>query len=135
MKFKKYLLLFMVLALVVLPTAALAHGLNFTLEEPGVLKPEYDGGGFSPRMEVTLYDENDQVIESGQVDEDGLYRFDPDTKFAYAEVNDGMGHQATYEPGEEPAPEIPKVPVVIAVFVIIILIFYFNNKKKKNKED
>lgn len=127
---KKKIILALV-ALLLLPTIALAHGLNLELVEPGVLKAEYEGGGFSPRMEFTLYDKDDKILVQGPIDENGEFHFDPNLDFQKAVVDDGMGHVATYEKGQEPTKEIPKLPVVIIVFGVIGLIFYFNKRKKK----
>lgn len=121
------------LALLILPLAAFAHGVNFTLTEPGVLKAEYDGGGFSPRMEVTLYDADGKEIESGTVDDNGEYHFDEGTEFAYAEVDDGMGHKATYKVGQGESIEIPKLPVIIGVFALIAVIFIIYSRRKSSK--
>ena len=55
--------------LLLVPSLALAHGMLLTLEEPGVLKVEYDGGGISPRTEVTIYDTEGNELAKGPVDE------------------------------------------------------------------
>lgn len=122
------------LLLLFIPTAVFAHGLNLTLVEPGVLKAEYEGGGFSPRMVFTLYNAENEVVLEGPIDENGEFHFDKNIEFAKAEVDDGMGHKATYVVGSEARTEIPKVPVVIAVFALIGIIFYMSNKKKQKTQ-
>ncbi|MDO5713363.1 MAG: hypothetical protein Q4Q07_02915 [Tissierellia bacterium] len=127
---KKLIFITTLLLLCSIPFHVLAHGLNLTLEEPGVLKAEYDGGGFSPRMEVTLYDKDGNELEKGKVDDKGEYHFDPDLEVQSAVVEDGMGHRAEYEKGVEQV-KIPKLPVVIIVFILVGGILYYYNKKKK----
>lgn len=128
----KKILVLLALIFILTPVVMIAHGLNFTLEAPGVLKAEYDGGGFSPRMEVVLYDKDGKELERGKVDDKGEYHFDPDLEIGSAVVEDGMGHRAEYKPGEKTV-KIPKVPVVLAVFVVVGLIVYVSGKKKKTK--
>ena len=41
-----------------------------------VLRAEYDGGGFSPRTEVTIYDEDGNELDKGLVDEEGKFHFE-----------------------------------------------------------
>jgi hypothetical protein len=102
------------------------------LEEPGVLKAEYDGGGFSPRTEVTIYDENGNELDKGLVDEEGKFHFDKSLDVHSAVAEDGMGHRAEYKKGVE-TKTIPKVPVVIGVFAVVGVIFMIQNKKVKQK--
>lgn len=90
---------------------AFAHGMFLRLEALGVLKAEYDGGGFSPRTEVTIYDE------------DGRFHFDESLDVHRALADDGMVHRAEYIKGVE-----QKLPVVIAVFAGIAGIFAVYNK-------
>lgn len=130
--FKKTTLLILTI-LLLFPIVGKAHGLFLTLEEPGVLKAEYDGGGFSPRMEVVVYDENGNELDRGNVDENGEFHFDPDLDVAKAEVDDQMGHHAMYEAGQTQK-QIPKLPVIIGVFVVIGIIFAVSNKKKKQQQ-
>ena len=129
---KKNTILFLICLLILIPAISLAHGMLLELESPGVLKVEYDGGGFSPRTMVTIYDKDGNELESGAVDEDGKYKFDTDLDVHKAVADDGMGHRAEYEEGVENK-SIPKLPVVIGVFVLIGIIFIFYNKKQKAK--
>lgn len=128
---KKTITLLLIAILLLLPTTALAHGLNIYLVEPGVLKAEYEGGGFSPRMVFTLYNEKGEVVLEGPIDDNGEFHFDKSIEFTKAEVDDGMGHLATYVAGEGEKKEITKLPVVIGVFVVIGVIFFISSKRKK----
>lgn len=130
MKKTNKLSLLLAVILILVPTIAFAHGLFLTLEEPGVLKAEYDGGGFSPRMEVVIYDEAGEELAKGPVDEEGKFKFDSSLKVARAEVDDGMGHKAEYIEGVE-TKTISKLPVVIGVFAVVAVIYFVFSKKKK----
>lgn len=125
-------ILFLLICLVLLPSAVYAHGMLLELEEPGVLKAEYDGGGFSPRTEVIIYDENGNELDKGLVDEEGKFHFDKSLDVHRAVAEDGMGHRAEYKKGVE-TKTIPKVPVVIGVFAVVGVIFMIQNKKVKQK--
>lgn len=130
---RKIVALVLILVFLSIPTVVLAHGLTLTLVEPGVLKAEYEGGGFSPRMTFTLYDADGEVVLEGPIDDNGEFHFDKSLEFEKAVVDDGMGHKASYVKGSEPRTEIPKIPVVIAVFAVVGIIFYVHNKKNKKK--
>lgn len=134
MKRMKGILLFIFLLALLLPGLVYAHGCHLILEAPGVLRAEYDGGGFSPRMVVTLYDAEGKELASGSVDDQGKYHFDASLDLASAVVEDGMGHRAVYEKGVEEK-HIPKLPVVIAVFFVVgIIMKIYDNKSKRKRE-
>lgn len=126
---KKFLFCLIVLLLLV-PGVAHAHGMFLRLEAPGVFRVEYDGGGFSPRTEVVLYDKEGRELERGLVDEEGKYHFDETLAVYRAVADDGMGHRAEYKEGVEEK-TIPKVPVVIAVFAVVAIIYVIYSKKKR----
>ncbi|MFA5525156.1 MAG: hypothetical protein WDA24_12420 [Tissierellales bacterium] len=93
-------ILFLLICLVLLPSAVYAHGMLLELEDPGVLRAEYDdGGGFSPRTEVTIYDENGNELDKGLVDEEGRFHFEKSLDLHRAVAEDGMGHRAEYKKG------------------------------------
>ncbi|NLL52000.1 MAG: hypothetical protein GX248_04755 [Peptococcaceae bacterium] len=119
--------------LLLIPTLAMAHGISLNLEEPGVLKVEYDGGGFSPKTEVTIYDIEGNELGKGPIDEEGKFYFDPEMQVYRAVADDGLGHRAEYKEGVKEK-NIPKVPVVIGVFAVIAVIFVVFNKKAKVRQ-
>lgn len=125
-------ILFLLICLLLIPSMVYAHAMFLELEEPGVLRVEYDGGGFSPRTEVTIYDENGGELDKGLVDEEGKFHFDKNLDVHSAVAEDGMGHRAEYKKGVQTS-TVPKIPVVIGVFVIVALIFTFYTKKSKAK--
>lgn len=107
--------------------------MDLILEESGVLRVEYEGGGFSPRTEITIYDENGNELAKGPVDEDGKFHFDENLNIHKAVADDGMGHRAEYVEGAT-AKSIPELPVIIGVFAIAGVFYYiFSKKNKKTK--
>lgn len=134
MKFSmRIIILATLVMLLVLPGLAFAHGMDLILEEPGVLRVEYEGGGFSPRTEVTIYDMEGNELGKGLVDDEGRYLFDQELVVARAVANDGMGHVAEYREGVEER-TIPKLPVVIAVFALVALIWKLVDRRSKNTQ-
>lgn len=128
---KRRLTSFLIIALVLSLTSmtVFAHAITLKEIEPGVLQAAYDGGGISPRTVITIYDENGEEIASEQVDADGIVDFG-DINWAKANAQDGMGHNIDIEKGIEKK-EIPKIPVVIGVFVLVGIIIFISQRKKK----
>lgn len=126
----KRFLLCLIALLVLVPSVVYAHGMFLTLEAPGVFKVEYDGGGFSPKTEVVLYDGEGRELERSPVDEEGKYHFDENLAVYRAVADDGMGHRTEYREGMEEK-TIPKAPVVIAVFAVAGIVYSVYSKKKK----
>lgn len=119
--------------LLVMPGHAHAHAMFLTLEEPGVLRVEYDGGGFSPRTIVTVFDEKNNELEKGPVDAEGKFYFDENFHVYSAIAEDGMGHRAECKKGVEEK-KLPKLPVVIGVFAVVAAVFVVFNKRAAKKE-
>lgn len=126
--------LLLILILLLIPGVSFAHGMDLILEEPGVLRVQYDGGGFSPRTEITIYDETGEEIAKGLVDEEGKFHFDKNLNLYRAVANDGMGHIAEYGEGASKG-NIPKTPVIAGVFGVAgVLAYIFGKKNKKVKK-
>ncbi|UTC65122.1 hypothetical protein E4O00_02840 [Treponema sp. OMZ 788] len=97
---KKYA--FTLLFLFIVSLAAFSHAMFLELVEPGVFQVQYDGGGFTPGTKVILYSDGGfDVIQEGEVDDKGFYRFDSSLKVMSAEASDGAGHVAYWEASEE----------------------------------
>lgn len=128
---KSRIFIFVIVALL-LPGVSFAHGMDLILEEPGILRVEYDGGGFSPRTEITIYDEAGNELSKGLVDGEGKFHFDQNLNVHRAVADDGMGHRAEYQEGATEK-NISKLPVIIGVFAVAgIFVYVFSNKNKKN---
>lgn len=125
--------LILVLCLILAMTSLVfGHGMFVEMVGEGQLKVVYDGDDNGvPNADVVLYDTEGAVIEEGRTDENGIYSYDPDLDIARAQASDGMGHSAEFSP-EATRTQIPKVPVIIGVFVLAGLI-YFLTSRNKNK--
>ena len=154
---KKYTLI--LLFLFVVSFAAFSHAMFLELVEPGVFQVEYDGGGFTPGTKVILYSDGGfDVIQEGEVDDKGFYRFDPSLKVMSAEASDGAGHVAYWEASEADSSDdsgtaesasgdssakskkigktkrpskLPAILTVLNTCAIIFLFFEFRTLKKK----
>lgn len=133
-RFQQIFLLALAGFLVAVPSIAFAHGMFLKLVEPGVLKVEYDGGGFSSRTQVTIYDEAGNELGSGTVDENGEFHFEPELDVHRAIADDGMGHRAEYKKGVETT-TLPKAPIVIGVLAAAAVIYLYYDKKGKNTKE
>ncbi|MCW3489432.1 hypothetical protein [Dethiobacter alkaliphilus] len=134
-KFKQVttVLLIALLMLAVLPTQVHAH--RMLIEQDGeMLLVRYDDNTIASRATLRLYQDNEMVWE-GNVDENGRVR--PPVPFSRAVADDGLGHRATYIPGEVqrdlPRPLAAAVGVSFFMFVAS-LGHFFNVKKNKTKE-
>lgn len=79
---------------------AYAHKMNIEPLENGIVKVHYDDGSFSSRTEVTVYNSNDEVIETGKLNQEGKYTYDTNQDISYIVADDGMGHRAEWKVGE-----------------------------------
>lgn len=129
----KNLILLVGVLFMLAPHLAFAHGMDLRLVEPGVFQVEYDGGGFSPRTEVVIYGDDGTELGSGLVDEEGKFHFDPELMVHRAVANDSMGHRAVYRDGLY-VKTLPKLPVVIVVFIVVGLLYYFYERKIARKK-
>ncbi|HHX23971.1 MAG TPA: hypothetical protein GX723_08195 [Thermoanaerobacterales bacterium] len=130
---KGRVILSLICILLLIPSISYAHAMFLKLEEPGVLRVEYDGGGFSSRTEVTIYDKEGNELGKGLVDEEGKFHFDPDLEVHSAVADDGMGHRVEYKVGVKEK-TVPKVPAIIGVFAVIGIITVIYNKRAKQKQ-
>ncbi|MCD1146570.1 hypothetical protein LQU94_00375 [Peptoniphilus sp. KCTC 25270] len=127
----KKTLLIILAFLLLFPTILYAHGIHLILVEPGKFRGEYDGGGFSPRMTVTLYNQKDEILAQGNVDEKGEFVFDPKISFDYAVLEDGMGHRGEYIPEETQKNSITPLKIILPLGIFVGIAFYFQRKTKK----
>ena len=129
------LIVLIVCFLMVFSTVAFAHKMVIEPVEDGVVKVYYEGGDFSSRTEVTVYDSHDQVIQSGQLDDEGKFTYDTNSDAEYLVADDGMGHKAEWTIGEEAsssshASKYIKIAVVVLVLAGIAGIYYVRKRKK-----
>lgn len=55
---------------------AWAHSIHLQEEKPGMLRATYEGGHPAPQTVITLLGEEEQVLLTGPVDEQGRFTFD-----------------------------------------------------------
>ncbi len=118
--------------LTILPTPVQAH--RMLIEQDGeMLLVRYDDNTIASRATVRLYQDNNVVWE-GTVDEDG--RILPPVPFSRAVADDGLGHRATYIPGqvrrELPRPLAAAIGVSFFMFVASLTHFLNLRRNKYN---
>lgn len=134
LKYLRVLSIILCLAVILLPgSLVFAHLMLIEPLEEGKIQVVFDDGTASRHSEVVVYDENDEVIKQGEVDEDGKFSYPPeDAELIVAD--DGFGHRAEYVVGEDPQEALPRGPtifIVLAGFAVIARIFH--NRVKKTK--
>lgn len=121
--------------LMIFSATAYAHKMTIEPLEDGVVQVLYDDGSSSSRTVVTVYNSNDEELESGKLDDEGRFTYDADSDAEYIVADDGMGHRAEWTIGEEPssrshASKYIKIGVVVLVLVGIAGIYYIRKGKK-----
>lgn len=131
---KNFKVIFLILLLTTILAAPVhAHRMIIQPIESGIIEVKYADGSFSRRTEVTVYDETDQILEQGKLDEDGRFYFDEANNPSYIIADDGMGHMDTWEVGSQVkidsmTSKMVKIGLVIAGFLGVAL-FFSKNKK------
>lgn len=123
--------------LMIFSATAYAHKMTIEPLEDGIIQVLYDDGSFSSRTEVTVYDSNDEVIESGKLDEEGKFTYAASGDAEYIVADDGMGHKAEWTIGEEPsssshASKYIKVGVVLLALLAVVGLYYKRKGRKSN---
>lgn len=113
---------------------AYAHRMLVRPIEPGLVQVVYDDGTVSGRAQVTLYDENDEEIYQGNVNEEGYFEYDTSLGPVLIVADDGVGHRAQWTVGEEVEEEASmalKVTLTVSALVFVAAVFQYKNNKKK----
>lgn len=111
-------------------TPAYAHRLLIRPIESGVVRIVYDDDTVVGKAEVIIYGENEIVLEQGQVDADGYYKYDKNLPIVLIVANDGLGHRARWTYGDEVKEELPILPkavLTVAVLVFVAAFFHYRN--------
>lgn len=127
-------ILIILVVLVISITPVSAHRMIVEPVEEGVVTVYYEGGQLARRAEVVVYDKEGNELARGGLNEEGNFEYPPDQEAALVVADDGMGHRAEYEIGEETGEELPRgitVAAVLMVFGIIAGIFQYRVKKKE----
>ncbi|WP_026674100.1 hypothetical protein [Alkalihalobacterium bogoriense] len=118
-----------------------AHKMLIEPLEQGVVKVHYEDGSFSTRTVVSVYDEDEGLLEEGKLDEHGYFSYDNIDGAYLLVADDGIGHRVEWIVGEERETTIfteNKWLVVSVVLVLLIgIALLFQRKafrKKQNNE-
>jgi nickel transport protein len=111
-------------------TTASAHSLLIEPMEPGVIKVYYDGGGFSPKTVVTVFNQAGQQIYSGKLDQEGNFKYPVDIEAYRIIADDGAGHRARWIVGTKFKKPLPKLPVIAVVLAVSGAIAYIFEKRR-----
>ncbi len=83
--------------------------------------------------EVTVYDEAENEIARGKVDDEGYYSYLEEEAVVLV-AKDNMGHRAEYVIGvgmRRSFPRIPTISAVLIIFVLIAAVFHYRVKKRR----
>ncbi len=118
--------------MMVISLPSFAHKMIIEPVGEGQVKVMYDGGNPATRASIKVYNENDEVIEEGPVNEEGIFEFDA-SKASYLESDDGMGHKDIWEVGDEvKAPDNSSKFLKIGIVVVVLAaVAFFATKKGK----
>jgi hypothetical protein len=99
------------------------------------LSVTYEGGLPAVRAEVKLYNQNDEVVAEGPVDDEGVFYYQPSLSLKYAEASDGLGHMARYDFTEnggwlKALPLYARVCMGTGFLIILSIVFYVIQYKK-----
>lgn len=130
-KLKSFKVLLMIMILVIgVNTGAYAHKMIINPIEEGKIRVEYDGGNPATRSKISVYNSEDELVDEGDVDEDGVFQYDQ-KETAYLVADDGMGHKDTWEAGSNvESSDGSKLPKIAAVVVVLGAVALFFSKKK-----
>lgn len=103
-------------------------------EEDGTLKVLYEDRSFSTRTVVTVYDKKGNEIESGPLDEQGTFFFDPNEAHFFV-ATDGLGHRTEWTVGKDVVVRSDPHRWLIggAVFMVFIVISLFSYRRTRTR--
>jgi len=121
-------------AVFILPASPVfAHLMLVEPVEEGLIKVVFDDGTVARHAEVVVYNEKDEEIARGDVDDNGKFSY-PEQEAELIVADDGFGHRAEYVVGDEPQEALPRgltVTVVLAGFGLIAGVFHYRVKNRK----
>ncbi len=121
-------------ASLILPVSPVfAHLMLIEPVEDGLIKVVFDDGTVARHAEVVVYNEKDEEIARGDVDDNGKFSY-PEQEAELIVADDGFGHRAEYVVGDDPYEALPRGPtvaIVLAGFCLIAGLFHYRIKKKR----
>ena len=122
-------------SLILSASPVFAHLMLIEPVEDGLIKVVFDDGTVARHAEVVVYNEKDEEIARGDVDEDGKFSY-PEQEAELIVADDGFGHRAEYVVGEDPHEALPRgltVAIVLAGFCLIAGVFHYRVRKRELK--
>ncbi|WP_158438279.1 hypothetical protein [Natranaerobius thermophilus] len=110
----------------------MAHLMLIEPVEDGKIQVVFDDDTIASNAEVTVYNENDEKIKEGEVDENGKFSYPEEAEFIVAD--DGLGHRAEHAVGEDSNEQLPReltIGVVLVVLALIAGIFKYRSSKNQ----
>lgn len=135
-KIKQQICIVLIIAaiFVLLEGTVYAHRMLIREIEPGHIQVFFDDGTVAKGAQVTLYDHASKELLQGTSDTDGYFKYDRNLAVARVVANDGMGHRATWRPGQEVGGDLPRRPVIMITASAFIFIAALSNYLKTRKK-
>ncbi len=94
------LIILMAVVFLLFPAEASAHRMIIEEISEGKVEVGFDDGSVADNVEVVLYDDQENAIEEGTTDNEGIYEYDTGLDVERIIASDDMGHKAELTPGE-----------------------------------
>ncbi len=136
---KMMIMLLLIVLVISIPVGTVfAHRMVIEELEAGLVKIGYEDGRFSRRTEIVVYNEQGMELQRGMIDTNGQFSYQPE-EVVLIVADDGLGHRAELNLGQEVEEELPRgltVSLVFSAFVLFAGVFQnrLNHKKKKSGE-
>ncbi len=86
--------------LVLMPSEVSAHRMLIEEISEGSVEVGFDDGTLAENVDIRLYDAEENVIDEGITDQEGIYEYDSDLDVERVVAEDDMGHRAVLLQGE-----------------------------------
>ncbi|SDY96363.1 hypothetical protein [Tindallia californiensis] len=123
----------LLLAMALTSIGAFAHAMLVETVEEGRVRVIFDDGSPNRHAEVAVFDEADQEIDRGDVDDEGYFDYDSE-KAVKLIAQDNFGHRAEYVVGEEASKPLPRVPTIVGVLLLFGAGAAFFKKRSKKQQ-
>lgn len=112
--------------LVLAQSPTYAHRMLIRPVTPGQLQIIFDDGTSASAADVAFYDRDGNDLLRSKADQDGNVGYDTSLPIARVVANDGAGHRATWNYGDEfrvPSSRWPKIVLIASLFLFIAALF------------
>lgn len=132
---KKFKVLSSVLLVLFSLSLIMGHGLNLEPITEGIIRITYSDDTIPTTMTVKEYDEEDNLIKQGELNEDGTYYYLEETH--RLEADDGMGHVIRWRVGEGRVSSGGYgkwITIIVVVIIFTVISTVFNKRRKQRLE-